>query len=201
MAFPILHAFPARPGERGSLPHISRRFDARRLGPGEWPDPSGIRVVRRHVLVGHHGRLVDRPGVRLLPGARGARRSRGNGEDEGDREGDPGGREGVPVPPVPDARGVPRPADRRSCSSSCRRRRTPCTPSSRSSSGGRSRSSWGRSSAPTPGTSGCGWPCGPTSGRRTRPASRASRRRCGSRSAPAAWPACSRSVSVCSARP
>ena len=34
------------------------RFDARRLGPGERPDPSGIRVVRKHVLVGDHGRLV-----------------------------------------------------------------------------------------------------------------------------------------------
>ena len=109
---PILHAFPARSGERGTLPHISRRFDARRLGPGEWPDPSGIRVVREHVPVGDHGRLVDRPAVRLLPGARGARSSRGHREDEGDRQGDPGGGEGLPLAPVPNARGLPRPTYR-----------------------------------------------------------------------------------------
>ena len=56
-----------------------------------------------HVSLGDLRDLAPRARVRVLPRSGGPRRTGGDREDEGDRPGDPGGREGLPVAPVPDA--------------------------------------------------------------------------------------------------
>ena len=70
----------------------------------EGVDRRRLRVVRDQRAVGDPPHLARRPRVRLLPRPRGPRRPRGVAEDEGDRHGDPGRGEGLPLAPVPDGR-------------------------------------------------------------------------------------------------
>ena len=74
----------------------------------------GRRVVLADLL-GRHRASRDRG--RLRPDAGRARRRPGHAEDDRDRQGDPGGRDGLPAAPVPDDRRHPRAGRRSSCSS------------------------------------------------------------------------------------
>ena len=106
-------------------------------------------------------------------------------------QGDPGGRQRLPVPPVPHGRRLPRDHRHRHLLPAPGARGRARPPRRRSGSAARSRSCWARASPRSPATSACGSPCGRTSARRTRRVSPAPGRRCGSRSAPAASRACS----------
>ena len=197
---------PARAFER-TPPTIYRRFHV----PASLPR----KAARSRSSSGHsRAPALDRSlGISLVAlafayylRARGPRRARGHREDEGDRHGDPGRREGLPEPAVPHARRLPRHPDRGAVLRAAGLRRghdrvLGLSPESRSGSGARSRSSWARGSRRSPGTRACGSRCARTSARPTPPRSRGCARRSRSPSAPAAWPACSRSASGCSARP
>ena len=93
---------------RTTVPSPRRRFDDRLACPRERPDRGAFRIGRGPRPVAHLRRLAGGAPVRLVPGARGARGARGHRQDEGDRQGDPGGRAGLPQPAVPHARRVPR---------------------------------------------------------------------------------------------